>query len=99
MLKTLVILLALSGASPLLEGYSGEPCKRAHELEEQITLLGDQVGVLIEEAKPICARKRESAWAANECTRRLVEIDGFTKQIRELQAERKKALAECAAKP
>lgn len=77
---------------------TADPCALAKELAQQILDLQETTLVLLEDAKPICARKRESHWAADECSRRMVEIDGFRRQIKEVTAEREAAKKACAAK-
>lgn len=73
-----------------------DPCAEAADLREQIQELAAQVQQMIDDAKPICAKRKQSHWAADECARRQVEIEGFLRSLKELNAARKAAEAKCA---
>lgn len=82
-------------AALLLAGPAAadDPCAEAAELREQIELLAAQTQFMIDDAKPVCAEKA----LTRECARRRVEIAGFLRQLKELNAQRHKAEAACAA--
>jgi hypothetical protein len=72
-----------------------DPCVEAAELREQLEDLQAQIQEMIEAMKPICAKRKQSHWAADECARRQVEAEGFVRSAKELNAQRKVAEAEC----
>jgi hypothetical protein len=82
-------------APAIAEDKPAEPCAEAAELREQIELLAAQVQEMTEAMKPICARRKQSQWAANECARRQIELEGFLRSLKELNEERKAAEAAC----
>lgn len=98
----LALLLAAAGlmlavpAAAEDDSKPADPCAEAAELRQEIEDLAAQIQGMVDEAKPICARKRESRWAADECSKRQVEIDGFMRSLKELNAKRKAAEASCA---
>ncbi len=88
-----VLLLTVSAVAQEEDEPPADPCKHADELAQTILELQEQVAMLVEDAKPICKQKA----LAKECAWRKVEIDGYLRQIKEIDAERKQAQKACAA--
>lgn len=81
-------LLAATGTA----GAEG-PCERYEELGRHVLELQEAMLVVIQEAKPVCAERA----LKRECARYRVEIAGFARQIKEVEAERAAAKKACVA--
>ena len=97
----LAILLAAAGLMLAVPAAADEndkptdPCVEEKELQQAILDLAAQIQEEVTEAKPICARRKQSHWAADECAKRQIQIESDMAALKQLNTDRKVAKAAC----
>jgi HAMP domain-containing protein len=64
-------------------------------LEQEIREAGARIEEVMAEAKPICAKKRESQAMADECARLRLYLEDAMRALKELEAQRRAAAKAC----